>query len=132
MKQEGRYLCQCSGILLALFAVILGAFGAHALKDILVAEGSASVWETAVRYQMWHALALLLVSIFPESPSPSKAVGLCLLFGTLLFSGSLYLLAIGGPAWLGPVTPIGGILLIAGWALLLFSAFGNNRSMMEN
>lgn len=121
MNEKDRHLYQISGIVLALGAVVLGAFGAHALKDTLIAENSVSVWETAVRYQMWHALGLLLLSLFPKNQSPSKAAGRCLIAGTLLFSGSLYLLAIGGPRWLGPITPVGGLLLISGWTLFLFS-----------
>ena len=114
MKGTDHRLCRLAGIYLALTAVVLGAFGAHAIKEILIAEESASVWETAVRYQMWHALTLLVLSLFPEKQNPSKATGLCFIIGTFLFSGSLYLLAIGGPRWLGPVTPIGGLLLITG------------------
>lgn len=132
MKQKDRQLYRLAGIILALLAVVLGAFGAHALKDTLVAKESVYVWETAVRYQMWHALALLLLSVFPKEQSPSKATGQCLIIGTLLFSGSLYLLAIGGPRWLGPITPIGGILLIIGWLLLLLSTCKNYRSLTKN
>ena len=121
MNEKDRRLYQISGIVLALGAVVLGSFGAHALKDTLIAENSVSVWETAVRYQMWHALGLLLLSLFPNNQSLQKAAGRCLIVGTLFFSGSLYLLATGGPGWLGPVTPVGGLLLIAGWGLFLLS-----------
>lgn len=113
------------GIVLALSAVVLGAFGAHALKDILIARSTVSVWETAVRYQMWHALALLVVSLFPEKQTFPGAAMPFLVIGTLLFSGSLYALATGAPSWIGPITPIGGLCLITGWSLLLFSVYKN-------
>ena len=131
MKENDRYFFQISGTILALGAVVMGAFGAHILKDILTAKSSVSTWETAVRYQMWHALSLLLLSVFPKKQMPSKATGQCLIIGTLLFSGSLYLLAIGGPKWLGPVTPIGGLLLISGWMLLLVSACKNYCNLVR-
>ncbi|MGK0176417.1 MAG: uncharacterized membrane protein YgdD (TMEM256/DUF423 family) [Lentimonas sp.] len=129
MEEKDRYFCRLSGIILALGAVLLGAFGAHALKDILIAKNSMLVWETGVRYQMWHALALLISSLFSERQPLSKTAGRCLITGTLLFSGSLYALAIGAPPrWLGPITPIGGLFLIAGWMLLLFSTYKNYRN----
>lgn len=121
MISKDCHLYRVAGILLAGFAVILGAFGAHALKETLVARESVVVWETAVRYQMWHALALLIVSVFPQEQGLARLTGRCLITGIFLFSGSLYWLALGGPGWLGPVTPIGGALLIAGWLLLLVS-----------
>lgn len=127
MNKKDGHLFRIAGIIFAFFAVILGAFGAHALKEILVARESVSTWETAVHYQMWHALALLFVSVFPKRRSLSKATGHCFIVGTLLFSGSLYLLALGGLKWLGPVTPIGGLLLVAGWLALLLSAYKNYR-----
>jgi uncharacterized membrane protein YgdD (TMEM256/DUF423 family) len=132
MNAKACYLYQLSGVILALSAVILGAFGAHALKDTLVAKDSISVWETAVHYQMWHALALLLLSLFSEKKAFSKIAGQCFIFGTLLFSGSLYLLALGGPGWLGPVTPIGGLCLITGWALFFLSIYKNNCPLAKN
>ena len=132
MKEKDRQLYRLAGIILALFAVVLGAFGAHILKDILVAEESVYVWETAVRYQMWHALTLLIVSVLPKEQSPSKGTSRFLIIGTLLFSGSLYLIAIGGPGWLGPVTPVGGLLLITGWTSLLFSTCKNYCNLTKN
>lgn len=128
MEAKDRYFFRIAGIILALSAVILGAFGAHALKDILTARNSTPVWETAVRYQMWHALALLIISVFPEKQPVSRAPGRFLIIGTFLFSGSLYALATGAPRWVGPVTPMGGLFLILGWALLLFSVCKGRKS----
>ena len=113
------------GSILALSAVLFGAFGAHALKQTLSANDSIQTWETAVRTQMWHALGLILLSLICERQALPKMTGPCLLIGTLLFSGSLYGLALDGPRWLGPITPLGGLCLIAGWALLAYSCLKN-------
>jgi uncharacterized membrane protein YgdD (TMEM256/DUF423 family) len=108
--------------------VALGAFGAHALKDTLQAAGTRDAWETAVRFQLLHAAALLgLAAWLRAAPAPARAIAWAARLwaaGTLLFSGSLYLLALGGPRWLGPVTPLGGLSLIAGWIALAFAALG--------
>ena len=113
------------GSILALSAVLFGAFGAHALKQTLSAHDSTQTWETAVRYQMWHALGLIVLSLISERQTLPKMIGTCLVIGTLLFSGSLYGLALDGPNWLGPITPLGGLCLIAGWALLAYSCVKN-------
>lgn len=113
--------------ILGALAVILGAFGAHALKQVLN-DKYLSIFETAVRYQFYHVLALLAVGIlFKEFPNVYLAwSGRLFIAGILIFSGSLYLLtaleAMGqqGFKWLGAITPIGGLCLIAGWALLTF------------
>ena len=103
-------------------SVMLGAFGAHALKVRLSAD-ALSAFQTAVQYQMVHSLALIAVGFWllrhPED-ALSRYAALAFCFGILFFSGSLYGLTLGGPRWLGPVTPIGGMLFIAGW--LLFAA----------
>ena len=111
------------GSMLALSAVLFGAFGAHSLREILSAHDAIQTWETAVRYQMWHALALILLSMIPEPQSMPKMAGSCFLVGSLLFSGSLYGLALDGPKWLGPVTPLGGLCLMIGWLLLVYSSY---------
>ena len=111
--------------MLAFSAVLFGAFGAHALKETLSAHGSIQTWETAVRYQMWHALALILLSINGLSNPIPKMTGPCFVFGSLLFSGSLYGLALDGPKWLGPITPLGGLCLMIGWLLLVYSSYKN-------
>lgn len=83
-------------------------------------------WETAVLYQFFHALALLMAGVLAQR-RPGRALKIAIylfIIGTLLFSGSLYLLMLGAPAWLGPVTPIGGTALIAGWLSLLVGVWG--------
>lgn len=108
--------------LLGVTGVVLGAFGAHALRDTLAAHGSASTWQTAVLYQLVHAVALLGLGLArPAAPWLGRAA-LAWTAGILLFSGSLYLLALGGPKWLGPVTPLGGLGFIAGWICVLVHA----------
>jgi uncharacterized membrane protein YgdD (TMEM256/DUF423 family) len=109
---------------LAMFlAVALGAFGAHALKARLTPEMTAT-WHTAVQYHAWHALALfglgLLMLHWPERADLGIAAWL-FLAGIVLFSGSLYALALTGVRGLGAVTPIGGVLFLAGWAVLAWA-----------
>ncbi len=111
------------GAFFALIAVILGAFGAHALENRLEAFGTSATWETAVDYQMWHALTLLIVAAYKPVGRATAICLICFCAGILLFSGSLYWLALDGPRWLGPVTPLGGLLLMTGWAALIISAF---------
>jgi uncharacterized membrane protein YgdD (TMEM256/DUF423 family) len=104
----------------ALVAVAAGAFGAHGLRARLTPDLLA-VFETGARYQMYHALALLgvawAVTRWP-GPWPVRA-GWLFVLGTLLFSGSLYALALSGVRWLGAVTPLGGVAFLAGWTCLL-------------
>lgn len=107
------------------FAVIIGAFAAHGLKQTLSPE-LVDVVKTGVQYQMYHALALLLVAIWLNHKPYTqglKAGGLAFILGSLLFSGSLYALALGAPRWLGPVTPLGGLCLLIGWLILLIAAW---------
>jgi len=102
-------------------AVILGAFGAHALRDRLDAY-SRGIYETAVMYHFFHALGVLIVSLMPKSGflSQTQAAWVCglLAAGIILFSGSLYLLALTRIPALGAITPIGGVAFIAGWLML--------------
>jgi uncharacterized membrane protein YgdD (TMEM256/DUF423 family) len=102
-------------------AVIFGAFGAHGLRDRLDAS-SRNVYETAVIYHFFHAMGLLIVSLMPKSGflSQSQASWVCglLAAGIVLFSGSLYVLAITRISWLGAITPVGGIAFILGWLVL--------------
>jgi uncharacterized membrane protein YgdD (TMEM256/DUF423 family) len=93
--------------------VASGAFGAHGLKARL-APNMLEVWQTAVRYHAWHALGLLAVGLGPEGPW-TGAAGWLLVLGIVLFSGSLYGLALGAPKSLGIVTPIGGLAFLLGW-----------------
>ncbi|MDF2179400.1 DUF423 domain-containing protein [Aliiglaciecola sp. CAU 1673] len=104
--------------------VMLGAFAAHGLKGRLDAA-MLSAFQTGVQYQLWHALAvLLLVVLYRQQPQPLLSwAAMAMLTGILLFSGSLYLLALTGIKWFGPVTPMGGLCMILGWGLLLIAAF---------
>jgi len=105
-------------------AVALGAFGAHALKARLTPD-LLTTFETGVRYQMYHALAMLAVALaMPRVPATSllSAAGWLFVLGTLLFSGSLYLLCLTEKRWSGAVTPFGGLAFIAGWVCLALAA----------
>jgi len=99
--------------------VMLGAFGAHGLKDILDSYGK-SIYDKAVLYQMFHTLAILALGII-EKVLPDvqlQLAGWAFLLGIVIFSGSLYILALTGIKWLGMITPIGGLLFIIGWIVL--------------
>ena len=107
----------------AFLSVVAGAFGAHAIRARL-APDLLAVFETAARYQMYHALGLIAVSwAVTRWPGVlAHMAGWLFVAGTLLFSGSLYLLALSGARWLGAVTPLGGIAFLAGWACLALAA----------
>ncbi len=110
------------GALLGFLAVALGAFGAHALGTRLPPDRLA-IYETGVRYQMYHALALLAAAWACERfGAPAGAAGWAFVAGIVIFSGTLYALAFGAPRWLGAVTPVGGVCFLAGWLLLAWSA----------
>ncbi|QKZ12883.1 DUF423 domain-containing protein [Spirosoma sp. KUDC1026] len=117
-----------AGAILGLLGVGLGAFGAHALRTMLEASGRAATFETAVKYQFYHALALVLIGVlmqvFGTNPTAVKLLGWAgysFLGGVLVFSGSLYLLCFTGVTWLGAITPLGGLAMLAGWALLFWA-----------
>jgi uncharacterized membrane protein YgdD (TMEM256/DUF423 family) len=117
----GRFAAT-AGALLAGTSVGLGAFGAHALRSRLDAR-SLEIYETAVRYQMYHAFAMLAVAWLLSRNIPAAAnAGWAFLTGILLFSGSLYLMALTGWNWLGPITPLGGVAFLTGWTLLALAA----------
>jgi uncharacterized membrane protein YgdD (TMEM256/DUF423 family) len=101
---------------LCFLAVALGAFGAHALKGTLTANDMTDVWNKAVLYQFVHALALLVLAALPLA---SRAASALFIAGIVLFSGSLYLLALTNMKWVGAITPIGGLCFLAGWLMLL-------------
>jgi uncharacterized membrane protein YgdD (TMEM256/DUF423 family) len=103
------------GAVSAFCSVALGAFGAHALKSRLSAEALA-IFETGARYQMFHALALLLVAALPKIRA--ALAGWFFLAGTIFFSGSLYAIALTGVRGLGALTPFGGLCFLSGWAVL--------------
>jgi uncharacterized membrane protein YgdD (TMEM256/DUF423 family) len=128
-----RFPLLAAGIL-GLTGVALGAMGAHALKATLAERGMAVAWETGARYHLFHAVALLGVAacLRPGATVGGgnarragllrwAAVSWCA--GVVLFSGSLYWLALGGPRWLGPVTPLGGVALMIGWLAVAIAAF---------
>jgi len=106
-------------------AVILGAFAAHGLKAVLDAQQLA-LFETASRYQMYHALALLVVGVMLINPQFSRSLlkfaALAFILGIILFSGSLYLLALVATSWLGAITPLGGIAFLSGWLVMMVAA----------
>lgn len=115
-----------SGALHGFLAVALGAFGAHALKEVLDDYGRG-IWETAVQYQMFHATGLLVIGLLMSTKllGEVKQLNLAGIFfnlGIVFFSGSLYVLAISGIKVLGAITPIGGVLFLTGWVLIMLTA----------
>lgn len=112
------------GAAFGFLSVALGAFGAHALKGTLDAE-SLAIYQTGVQYQFGHALAILFAAILlqlnPDRPI-FRLAGKLFGAGIVMFSGSLYILAISGVKWLGAITPLGGVLFLAGWITLLVGA----------
>jgi uncharacterized membrane protein YgdD (TMEM256/DUF423 family) len=111
--------------LLGALAVGLGAFGAHGLKDVLARNGTAAVWQTAVFYHFIHTIMLVVLAArMPQAAGPWYSF----LLGILIFSGTLYLLALTNMRWLGAITPIGGVSLIVGWLWLMITA----RAHLQN
>jgi len=126
-----------SAALIGATGVGLGAFGAHKLEPLLLERGMLHAWETGARYQLVHAVALIALAAWQRSEVRATSasggatpagfgiagwVARCWTVGVVLFSGSLYGLALGGPRWLGPITPLGGAGLIAGWCCLIAAA----------
>ena len=118
--------CGVSG----LAAVSLGALGAHALRDTLLVRNTLDSWHTAANYQLAHAIAALAVLLFarqqPAGAKLAQRIATLWLVGGLLFSGSIYALALGGPRLLGPVTPLGGLAFMAGWIGVIVLAIKPN------
>jgi uncharacterized membrane protein YgdD (TMEM256/DUF423 family) len=113
------------GSIFALLSVVIGAFGAHAVKSRLDATGLRGVFETGVQYQMFHSIAILLLASFADRVVSSKRLmNAAILFsvGIILFSGSLYALALSDVKVLGAITPLGGLSFMAGWILVAFAA----------
>jgi uncharacterized membrane protein YgdD (TMEM256/DUF423 family) len=112
--------------LLGSLAVAAGAFGAHALREKL-SERAIEIFETGSRYQMYHALALLLVALLlsraEAGQSTLVAAGVAFIVGVVIFSGSLYALSLTGIKWLGAITPLGGVAFIVGWGCLAVAAW---------
>jgi len=114
------------GALAAGLAVMAGAFGAHGLENRVTAD-RLNTFETGVKYQMYHALALFIVA-WASTQFTASAVsyaGYCFLAGMVIFSGSLYLLVLTDTPWLGAITPIGGLAFIAGWLLLAWGIWSS-------
>lgn len=119
-----------AGAIIGGLAVAIGAFGAHALKQFLVDAGREDTFQLAVRYQFYHALALLATGLTMTQPS-GKALrygSLCFVLGVIIFSGSLYGLCFTGVRMLGAITPLGGVFFILGWALLAIGVYKNKAS----
>lgn len=110
-------------------SVAAGAFASHALKDRL-SEKALAIFETGSKYQMYHALALLIVGFFLSrsevAPTLLNTAGWAFIVGVILFSGSLYALSLSGVKWLGAITPIGGVAFLVGWACLAIAAWSFN------
>ena len=114
MSPDSRFAL-IAGAVLAASGVALGAFGAHSLRALLPPE-ALGWWQTAVQYQMWHAIGLVAIGAAPVERTRGPAWMLAA--GTVIFSGSLYAMALGGPHWLGAIVPVGGVLMIVGWTWL--------------
>ena len=115
MHKDSSRFALLAGALLAALGIALGAFAAHGLRAVLD-QAALAWWQTAVQYQMWHAIGLIALGAarLPRTLLPA----LLLATGTVIFASRLYAMALGGPRWLGAITPIGGSLMIAGWLVL--------------
>jgi uncharacterized membrane protein YgdD (TMEM256/DUF423 family) len=131
-SNRDRFPLLAAGIL-GLTGVAIGAFGAHTLKSTLIERGMLQAWETGSRYHLFHAVALIGVAAWVRATTEERGARLIVwvarlwCIGVVLFSGSLYWLALGGPRWLGPVTPFGGVALMTGWLLLTIAAFSKRE-----
>jgi uncharacterized membrane protein YgdD (TMEM256/DUF423 family) len=122
MNQQNTLL---TAAILGFLAVALGAFGAHALKDTLTANGRVETYELAVKYQFYHTIALLAIGLLMEKipGSPLLISSALITVGVILFSGSLYALALTSLRFVVFLTPLGGVLMLAGWAMLIYAVF---------
>lgn len=112
-----------TGAVWGFLAVALGAFGAHGLRA-RATEQALGWWTTGAHYQLTHALALVLVGLLRLQAARGDAAGWAFLVGSLVFSGTLYAMALGAPRWFGAITPIGGLGMLAGWVLLALAGRG--------
>ncbi len=112
------------GAINGLVSVAAGAFGAHGLKR-LVTPDQVVIFETGARYQMYHAIALIVVAWLASrnTSGPTNAAGWCFLVGIVFFTGTLYAIPLTGAKWLGAIAPVGGLSLMLGWLLLAIAAF---------
>lgn len=108
-------------------AVALGAFGAHGLKSMVSAQ-QLDWWHTATLYLFVHALGLLMVGLLIRLNQTTQTTAWLLQIGIIIFAGSLYAMTLGAPRWFGAITPIGGVIMIAGWAWLAVTAFRLGKS----
>lgn len=116
----GQRTILITGAFLGGLGVAIGAFGAHALKSTLELQGRVETFELAVKYEFYHALAILAIGLlYPKNATTLTWAFLSMLCGVILFSGSLYALSLSGATMLGMITPFGGVLLIIGWILLI-------------
>lgn len=115
MKNTNWMMVAC---LLGFSGVALGAFGAHGLEETLSVGNRAEWWSTAVDYHMWHGLGALMAGLLQETRGRGRGAAMAFTLGILLFSGSLYAMALGGPTWLGAITPLGGLGFLTGWVLI--------------
>ena len=127
MANPSRFPLLAAGVF-GLLGVALGAFGAHGLQTLLNERGTAQSWETAARYQLLHTMALLGVAAWLRAGGGAGTVRMlwaarCWCAGIVLFSGSLYVYAVGGTRFLVFVTPIGGVTLMAGWLMVIAAAW---------
>ena len=127
MNNAPRWIALSAGIF-GFTGVALGAFGAHALKETLTAHGSLSTWQTAVLYQLVHAVALLVIAGWPLDRSKIIWAARSWMVGIILFSGSLYGLSLGGPKVLGPITPLGGLAFLIGWLFVAINALQSPKA----
>ena len=123
MQWFNAQICLLAGSFFGLVSVALGAFAAHGLKAKLADYGK-DIWATATEYQMYHALALILVAVLIKQGEHTlySWAGFLFTIGILVFSGSLYVLALTQIKWLGAITPIGGTAMLAGWICLILAA----------
>lgn len=123
----GKQIIQVAAIF-GMLAVGIGAFGAHGLKEMLTETGRSETFETGVKYHFYHSLAIFIIGVLalvkPEWKKLSTSA-ILMIFGILIFSGSLYVLSLTGITWLGAITPIGGVAFIAWWILVFLAASKN-------
>lgn len=113
MEVDAQRRLLVMGAVLAAIGILAGAFGAHGLRTMLD-ERALGWWQTAVQYQMWNAIGLVALGTVPRRLG---LAGVLIAGGVLVFSGSLYVMAVSGARWLGAVTPVGGLLMMAGWGV---------------
>lgn len=115
MKGAGSWIVVGCG--LGLLGVALGAFGAHGLEEVLAEGERGEWWQTAVDYHLWHAPMVVMAGLLAARTGRGQGAAMAFTLGILVFSGTLYAMGLGGPTWLGAITPLGGTALMVGWVL---------------